>query len=193
MIKNSDLASTRIGNEGIMVNEKTAELKSRLEGMTARELVRMADSFGLDLPPDLDRIFIIRELLDNAEDEGPWEEPLQEKPMTASLLPRYYNITFIEALPRDPRWVFVFWEIKTQDRQRLTGSEIDSYYLKTLELGEKNHESLRVPIGVEDTSWYLAFPADGGSYRVELCAEGMEHPLAVSRPFTLPGLSTGNK
>ncbi|MDR2181157.1 MAG: DUF4912 domain-containing protein [Treponema sp.] len=175
------------------MDEKTAALKSRLEGMTDRELFKMADRFGIDLPPDLDRIFIIRELLESAEDDAPDEDPLREQPMTAGSLPRYYNITFIEALPRDPRWVFVFWEIKPQDRQRLANSEIESYYLKTLELGEKNRESLRVPIGVEDTSWYLAFPADGGSYRVELCAEGLEHPLAVSRPFTLPRPAAGNQ
>jgi hypothetical protein len=50
--------------------------RSDLESMTTAELVRVADSFGIDIPPGLDRVFVIEELLDLAslydslEEEG---------------------------------------------------------------------------------------------------------------------------
>ncbi|MDR0399996.1 MAG: DUF4912 domain-containing protein [Treponema sp.] len=40
--------------------------RAGLESMTSAELVRIADSFGIDIPPDLDRVFVIEELLDLA-------------------------------------------------------------------------------------------------------------------------------
>ncbi|MDR1388481.1 MAG: DUF4912 domain-containing protein [Treponema sp.] len=183
------------------MTEKTAQLKTRLEAMTERELLIMADSLGLDLPPDLDRVFIIRELLENSEDDEDQGGALEERPINeGAALPRFYNVTFIEVLPRDPRWAFVFWEIKKQDIERLADLGITSFYLKILEcapaehsaeragegFSEKPRETMCVPVGTEDNSWYLAFPENGASYRVELCAEDLEHPLAVSRPFTLP-------
>ncbi|MDR3193371.1 MAG: DUF4912 domain-containing protein [Treponema sp.] len=38
--------------------------RAGLESMTSAELVRVADSFGIDIPPGLDRVFVIEELLD---------------------------------------------------------------------------------------------------------------------------------
>ena len=49
-----------------MLDHQTAEeYKAFLKSLTTRELQKLADSAGIDIPPDLDRIFIIRELLDD--------------------------------------------------------------------------------------------------------------------------------
>jgi hypothetical protein len=52
-----------------MLDSETTEYKTFLESTTTRELIRMADQAGIDIPLDLDRIFIIRELLDIELDE----------------------------------------------------------------------------------------------------------------------------
>jgi hypothetical protein len=189
-----------------------------LESLSTDELLRMADHYGLDIPPDLDRIFIIEELLDfAAENKGEGEDSLEDAPAAADFLesaalPKQYNITFIEAMIRDPLWVFVFWEVKSADREVFENAEdFDGYYLKVSPWGREEpavrekispEDALRegvffVPVGADDTAWYLGFPPAGETgakgdkrYKVELCAgrRGEEILLAVSGPVKLPDL-----
>ena len=201
-----------------MLDSDAAEYKSYLESATTRELIKLADKAGIDIPPELDRIFIIRELLDLVLDEKTNIEPLSEKTdnpaglkiinpafpgnspldLKTASLPLQYHITYLEVLPRDPQWVFVFWEIKAQDRERFEAdSRFDGYALKAMEnkkqkenytgscLNSDFTESFTVPVGKDDNSWYLGFP-DSGVFRVALWVRGLDISLIISRPFVLP-------
>jgi hypothetical protein len=111
--------------------------------------------------------------------------------------PRQYNITFIEVMIRDPLWAFTFWEIKEHDREifeRAAG--FAGYRLLVNPLGENGAadplSGFTVPVGPEDTAWYIGFPSEntGGRFQVELCAclgERIDF-LASSRIFTMPRL-----
>jgi len=168
-----------------MLDNGAAKYKTYLESVTTRELIKLAEGAGIDIPSDLDRIFIIRELLDNKYDEKLPAEPLNEKiDLKTAALPGQYHITYLEVLPRDPQWVFVFWEVKAQDRERYeTDPHFEGYALKGLENGIT--EFFTVPVGREDNSWYLGFPG-GGTFRIALWARGLNIPLILSRPFELP-------
>jgi hypothetical protein len=178
-----------------MLDSETAEFKTYLNSLTTRELVKMADEAGIDIPPDLERIFIIRELLDTKLDEGKPAEILIEKPnLKTAELPRQYHISYLEILPRDPQWVYVFWEIKPQDREKFESDpRFEGYALKALEQKtgrEKSKEnefteSFTVPVDPDDNSWYLGFPRSG-VFRIALWLLGFNTPLIVSRTFTLP-------
>jgi hypothetical protein len=172
-----------------------------LDSLSTDELVKLADSHGIDIPPDLERIFIIEELLEIGSEDG-WENEFgREGTLKGEAdflepvpLPGRYNITYLEVMIRDPLWVFVFWEIKGHDREVFEKSpDFDGYCLKVRPMGDAaggEAESFTVPVGSGDTAWYLGFPPEGGRYRVELrmiWAEG-ETVLAVSRSFTLPKL-----
>jgi hypothetical protein len=171
--------------------------RSYLESLPTRELVRMADRQGIDIPPGLDRVFVIRELLEY-EDEEAGEDSLLGKELQESVsLPKWYNTTFLEVLVRDPLWVFAFWEIRSHDRERFEAvPDFSGYCLRVVFLddgqgssGEQNEGSFTVSVGFDDTAWYLGFPPSGGRYRVELCAgTGEKAVLAVSRSFVLPKL-----
>ncbi|MDR2552202.1 MAG: DUF4912 domain-containing protein [Treponema sp.] len=164
------------------------EFKAYLETLTTGELIGLADQSGIDVPPDLDRPFIIRELLDNRYDDPPSGEFAAEgAEPEASLLPRQHQITFLEVLPRDPQWAYVFWEIKAQDREQIEGDpRFAGYLLKALELKDSlRTELFSISVGVDDYSWYLGFPP-GGNFQVALRAEGSGVLLALSRPFALP-------
>ena len=52
-----------------------------LESLTTAELIQLADRTGIDVPPGLERIVIIGELLETLEDGGedPEQKPLQEE------------------------------------------------------------------------------------------------------------------
>ena len=200
-----------------MLDSETAKYKTFLESSTTKELIKLADQAGITIPPDLDRIFIIRELLDSVLDEETFSKPFFEKHNTSMKndsdtsitsnssfhvktvsLPLQYHITYLEVLPRDPQWVYVFWEIKAQDRERYEADPgFEGYSLKALE-NKKSHEnstenckdgdfteSFTVPVGKEDNSWYLGFPSCG-MYRIALWARGLNIMLVLSRPFVLP-------
>jgi hypothetical protein len=177
-----------------------------LESLTTAELIKLADRAGIDVPPGLERILIIGELLDAMDDA--WDDsekksalPLEERrfPASTAPLPRHYNITYVDVLVRDPLWAFAFWEINVHDKESLESSPDFGGYCLRVEpvpgVGRALSEaagdsSFTVQVGTGDSAWYLGFSPPGGTFRVELCAIRREESviLAVSRPFTLPNL-----
>ncbi|MDR0525913.1 MAG: DUF4912 domain-containing protein [Spirochaetaceae bacterium] len=177
--------------------------RSYLEGLATQELIWLADRFGIEIPQDLERLFIIAELLDlDSEGINRWtgankeENALIETDIPEPVpLPKQYNITFIEVLIRDPLWVFTFWEIKNADKeQHEKAPDFGGYRLKVVPLPDaktlKKDEFFTISIEPEDGAWYIGFPPEGGRFRVELCAlrNAGERVLASSRGFTLPAL-----
>jgi hypothetical protein len=172
--------------------------RSYLESLTTHELVKLADSHGIDIPPGLERSFIIEELLEldyegKAGAAGKEPSPLTEgRGRGSAPLPKQYNITFIEVLIRDPLWVFAFWEINTHDKAlHEKASNFGGYCLKVCPVeGLGQQGAFTVSVGIGDSAWYLGFSPSGGSFRVDLCARrgGRAQVLAASRPFTLPRL-----
>ncbi|MDR2375441.1 MAG: DUF4912 domain-containing protein [Treponema sp.] len=184
--------------------DKSRLVRPYLDSLTTRELVRIADSCGIDIPSYLERIFIIEELLDyaRAEEDGDEDggESLVESPdyLETAPIPRRYNITFIDVMIRDPLWVFVFWEVKEHDGEIIEmDPDFSGYYLRVKPEREngpvrKDFPSM-IQIDPGETARYLGFseyPARSGGFRVELCAVlgGRTDVLAVSRVFRLPGL-----
>ncbi|MDR1444594.1 MAG: DUF4912 domain-containing protein [Treponema sp.] len=173
-----------------------------LDSLTTQDLARIADNCGIDIPPNLERIFIIEELLDYARmEEDEEEETLAESPdyLETAPIPRHYNITFIDVMIRDPLWVFVFWEVKEYDRDIFENDpDFSGYYLRVIPAGEgprlPKDQFFMVQVGPDDTARYLGFseypalPERG--FRVELFASfgGRNEILAVSRVFRLPVL-----
>lgn len=92
--------------------------RTQLETLSTGELIKLADGYGIDIPADLERIFIIEELLECSSEGRKDTDEMQINhsfPETAAL-PKQYSISFIDVLIRDPLWVFAFWEIKENDR-----------------------------------------------------------------------------
>ena len=144
--------------------------RAYLESLTTIELIRMADHLGMDIPPELDRIFIIEEMLDSAYADDTLEnsqdgsemsdvsgeankapnlhadtETAHQSAIESVPLPKQYNITFIEVMIRDPLWAFVFWEIKAQEKEQIEKSpDFEGYYLKVSSL-ISDKTSLRSP------------------------------------------------
>jgi hypothetical protein len=175
-----------------------------LDSLTTQELARLADTCSIDIPPDLDRIFIIEELLDykrTEEAEQETEESLAESPnySETAAIPRQYNITFIDVMVRDPLWAFVFWEIKEHDRAIFERDlDFSGYFLRVSPAGECAPRDVFFSVQVDngDTARYLGFseyPPEAlreGAFQVELCAGfgGRWEVLSVSRTFRLPKL-----
>ena len=169
-----------------------------LESLSTGELLTLADMSGLDIPPGLEPIFIIEELLDWDRDHDEYNDDVEDVDRNifnpVMILPNRYHFSFVEALIRDPLWAFVFWEVKAHDRELYEKSEdFEGYCLRVSPFvdGKAQADSFLVTVGVKDTSRYLGFPPDDGRcFKIELCVQLAENitVLAVSRPLTLPRL-----
>ena len=179
--------------------------RCRLESLSTDELIKMADNYGIDIPPELERIFIIEELLEclNA-DLKENNNNLEVVPSfsESALLPKQYNISYVEVLIRDPLWVFVFWEIKGHDREiHENAPDFNGYCLRLIPLNEMEKEpkarenSFTVSIGTEDNARYLGLTEHtkliDNSYVIKLgvIRGDNELQIASSLPFYLPRLS----
>ena len=184
--------------------EQAPLTQAYLETLTTRELIKLADLHGVDIPRGLDRIFIIEELLELAAYDTEIEEEYTEIPQArvieSAVLPKKYNITFLEILVRDPLWVYVYWEIKSSDREIFDKApDFGGYFLRISPLGRiAPDEIFTVPLAQDDNARYLGFPPSDGlaegtrqCYRVELFASrGSENILlAASDQFSLPMLA----
>ena len=176
-----------------------------LESLSTLELVKLAEDFGIDIPPGLERIFIIEELLlENAYlSEPKIEEDIQIIPSYTEsvVLPKQYNISFVEVIIRDPLWAYVFWEIKGHDRElHENADDFNGYFLRVIPLieGENIQKSgenfFTVLIDKDDDARYLGFaehsPRAEGRYVIKLSVirGESEVQLAVSQPFNMPRL-----
>jgi hypothetical protein len=170
--------------------------RAYLESLTTNELVETADSLGMDVTNDPDRLSIIEELLEIASgDPGDNSNSiLSDFHLLDSVpLPKQYNITFIDVMIRDPLWAFVFWEIKAQDKEQFEKApDFTGYYLKVSPSSASSGKNpiqasgkaeadkvFSVSVSPNDTAWYLGLsPAASEEissleqipYKVELCA-----------------------
>ena len=96
--------------------------RKKLESLTNDELSKLADEYGLDIPSNLNRNFIIGELLeyaqeleDAAQSDGELSyvdsDDADEENESDFQLPKSYNETKINAVLRNPAWVYAFWDI----------------------------------------------------------------------------------
>jgi len=195
-------------------NQQNPVTRSRLDGLSTDELVKLADANGIDIPPGLERIFIIEEILEviNAENED--IEAIAENPdyTETALLPKQYNISFIEVIIRDPLWVFVFWEVKGHDKEiHESARDFKGYLLRVIQLdsegkerkqeslynGSADENSFTVSVGIEDSARYIGFAGHitgglnsqkSGCYAIKLAAirGDQEVMIASSAPFNMP-------
>lgn len=109
-------------------------------------------------------------------------------PVIAKIGPRYsfkadipenYNDTYMRAIPRDPQWLFVYWEISKSKRDGIrvsVGEELFSkakIFLRLVDITDilytgKNAENY-TDIAIDDhvNTWYIKVPMPGRTYLVE--------------------------
>lgn len=105
--------------------------RAYLETLSFSDLSKLADDYGIDVPDDLDRRFLIVEILELVEESERNDEDMKissETTEDSENLPKNYNETQISCILRNPAWVFVFWNISEADSLMLKG--LKDYELK---------------------------------------------------------------
>ena len=175
-----------------------------LESLSTLELIKQADTYGVDIPAGLDRIFIIEEILESSsaffEQSNKQETDIVVNPSLSetALLPKRYNNSCVEVIIRDPLWAFVFWEIKENEREEHENApDFKGYFLRVIPLDEKGEQQTKenlftVTIDTKDHSRYLGFAEQTsenfGRFIIKLGAirGGSEVQIASSQIFDLP-------
>ncbi len=102
--------------------EKMIVDRGHIESLSFSDLVTLADEYGIDVPDDLDRQFLIAEIIDVLQEAGNGAEDMMVSVPAAESeikLPKNYNETQISAVLENPAWVFVFWNLSDADRLML--------------------------------------------------------------------------
>lgn len=171
-----------------------------LESISTADLISLAYDFGIDIPENLSRRFVIGELLEAAEElESEEEEQMAESEIDLEdsmpkTLPKTYNETQIYAILRNPAWAFVFWDYSTQEFEDLTlNPDFNGFFLHIAFFDSASDEtpsdSFDIQIAPNDREQYVLIPA-GRRYviiNLKCNMEGSDSKvLAYTRRMEIP-------
>ncbi len=205
----SDLTSIRLVFHNATVNP------DKLGQLTDEELLFLADKIGLNLPPGLDRVFVLEEIMEAFDEESEerrfsHDAPghVEEKKFAGTgfqtLAPSAaqsqsnlsesggrYGDTMIHALARDPGWVFAYWDIAERMRSSDAEEGQPGLCLRVCEVApghDPRKDFFDIPVSHNDYQWYINMPHPGSRYRIDLCVQsgGKTKTLARSNEVALP-------
>ena len=107
-------------------------------------------------------------------------------------LPEGYGITVMRALPRDPHWAYLYWEISEELRKQVCNEE-GEWYFDVAEsflrvMNEKGDLIQETPVVLDANCWYLNL-APNNNYEFELGLknkDGVYRSIVRSNCLTLP-------
>jgi len=105
-------------------------------------------------------------------------KPQSEKYLDSNIFsmddfPEFYDETYIRALPRDPLWLYVYWELSSETKlwiKEQLGADFGNtrtilrLHLLPLLQGQK---PIDFPIGSSAANWYIKVPTPGQKYVIE--------------------------
>jgi hypothetical protein len=191
-------------------SQNTPVKAEKFELLSDEALRALAEKMGLDVPPNLDRVFVVEEILDALEEDsaerrssglapvrieeskfsGLEFDEIDVEPDASPVLDRCYNETSVRVLVRDPSWAFAFWDISEVERSSLRGEEgLASLFLRVFETtradgadgSEARREFFDIPVSDDDMQWYINLPRPKALYRIELCAKCGGHVRVLAR------------
>jgi uncharacterized protein len=107
-------------------------------------------------------------------------------------LPTGYGVTVLRALPRDPYWAYLYWEISQETRDRIR-QEAGEWFFDIAEplvrvLNESGETVKEIPVLLDANSWYINLTPNG-AFHFELGLKdhsGVFRIIVRSNRVTLP-------
>jgi hypothetical protein len=130
----------------------------------------------------------------------------QRKPVTPRYffhtdVPQAYDETYFRAIPRDPEWIFVYWEFSRESQEEARKALGDDAYrkakriLRVLDVTDIDYDgtnawsSFDIEITPFANNWYIKVPQRGRTYVVEcghVSADGSFRMMARSNAVPVP-------
>ena len=173
--------------------------RNTLETLTSSQLIDLADEYGIDIPDNLNRQFIIEELIEVAkeiDENSNYKETIKVSDdavnTIATELPESYNETKIDVMLRNPVSLFVYWDFSEVQLKQLKSNKISIYlqisFFDSME-AEKPEDTFEIQINSEDREQYILIPGGKKFVRVDLMqntTSSMDAVLAVSSRLSIP-------
>lgn len=171
---------------------------AHLETLSSADLIALADDYGIDIPDNLNRRFIIGELLEVAEDFGAKTAPSMnvagEIPEANFELPDSFNETEISVILRNPAWAFVYWDISEEALKKISESTRFKNIVLRISYFENEEDVTPVEyydlqITLSDREQYILLETGKKYLRVDLVAffaDGNSDNLTISEKIHLP-------
>lgn len=173
--------------------------RNTLETLTSSQLIDLADEYGIDIPDNLNRQFIIEELIEVAkeiDENSNYKETIKVSDdavnTIATELPESYNETKIDVMLRNPVSLFVYWDFSEVQLKQLKSNKISIYlqisFFDSME-AEKPEDTFEIQINIEDREQYILIPGGKKFVRVDLMqntTSSMDAVLAVSSRLSIP-------
>lgn len=119
--------------------------RNQLQSLTTSDLIDLANSLELFVPPNFSRVQLIKEILsmDSELENLPYNViknlPLEDE---VESLPASYGMTEIRILLRDPMWLFAFWDINANMLEKLTSEDPElSIFLRVMSFNSEEDDS----------------------------------------------------
>ena len=173
--------------------------RNTLDTLTSSQLIDLADEYGIDIPDNLNRQFIIEELIEVAkeiDENSNYKETIKVSDdavnTIATELPESYNETKIDVMLRNPVSLFVYWDFSEVQLKQLKSNKISIYlqisFFDSME-AEKPEDTFEIQINIEDREQYILIPGGKKFVRVDLMqntTSSMDAVLAVSSRLSIP-------
>ncbi|MCR4742561.1 MAG: DUF4912 domain-containing protein [Treponema sp.] len=171
--------------------------RNYLEKLSFSELSRLADNYGIDVPENLDRRFLIAELLElNEENEEISEDMIISSNDGDSnevfVFPKNYNETQIDCVLRNPVWLFIFWNISDSDSSLLKKTNDYNLMLRICSFEDEEasipDEAFEINAVEKAQEQYFLLPAGKKFIKVELLysVDGKINVLAFTPVIKIP-------
>ncbi len=173
--------------------------RAYLETLSFSDLVQIADRYSIDVPENMNRGFLIGEILESVSEA---EINFDDTELTVSdedfetpnteLLPRSCNSTEVKIMLRNPAWAFIYWNISEADHFSLQGAAVSELKLRVNSYSEKDQlkpdEHFDLQLSKEDNGQYILLPAGKKFFRVDLLfnLDGIIDILASSNVLEMP-------
>lgn len=169
-----------------------------LESLSSAELISLADDYGIDIPDNLNRRFIIGELLEVAQEQKNESSEMNEENIEDSRvndeLPSGFNETQISVVLRNPAWAYVFWDISEAGVKQIEeSSRFSKLVLRILYFeNEEDTQPLDyydINVSLDTRAQYVLLENNRKFFRVDLVAifnDGGSDNVTVSRKIKLP-------
>ncbi len=158
-----------------------------LESLSTSDLMELSNDFGIDIPENLDRNFIIGELLEVSEEEGISEDNFNISDQTIDIpqkLPESYGKNMVRAILHNPAWAFVFWEVRKGGHDKLL---LRANFFQKKE-DEKSDDYYDIEIKSMCSSQYIMIPPEKKYFCIELYArkDGVFEKIDSTEKISIP-------
>ena len=156
-----------------MKKRKLQRLK--LQNLATSDLIDLANSLELFVPPNFSRVQLIKEISDmDSELENLPYSVLKALPLEDEDLPSSYGTTEIRILLRDPMWLFAFWDINANTLEELIKEDSNvSIFLRVMSFKTEEEDTYHtfedINIKLEEHSIYIHTSINEEITQVALC------------------------